>query len=75
MMFIYLWGGVKGVTRWHLTYVHIQIVLTSTQKVDTGIPVRLPLWFKLKGRESGVPRTTGNIGTTPFLEYFAWGMC
>ena len=32
--------------RWHLIYGHIQIVLTSSQKVDIVIPIRSGYWFK-----------------------------
>ena len=49
------------VSRWHWTYGHIYIVLTSTQKVGNGIPVQ----SQLKCRKSGVLKTTVNIGTKP----------
>ena len=48
------------VARWNWTYGRIYIVLTSTQKVDNGIPVQSQLNF----RESGVLITTWNIGTS-----------
>ena len=49
------------VARWHWTYGHINIVLTSKQKVDNEIPVRSQWWCKLSCREFIVLRTTGNI--------------
>ena len=52
-------GG--SVAHWQWTYGHIQIVLTSMQNVDNGIPVQ----SQLNCREYVVLRTTGNIGTSP----------
>ena len=49
------------VERWHWTYNHIQILLTSTHNMDNGILVKSPWWFKINGRGSEVLRTNGNI--------------
>ena len=57
LLYLYIYWYVA---RWHGTYGHIQIVLTSTQKVDN----RITVWSQLNCRESGVLRTTGNIGTS-----------
>ena len=63
---IYL-SFLSPVARWHWTYNHIHILLTSMEKVDNGIPVRSQCWCKINCREYGVLITTSNILTSPYL--------